>query len=110
MNKLYLAPEARKDLAEIKAYIAEELENEKAAISVVAKITKKIRVLREHALIGAPLAAISDANSDERYLVSGNYLVFYHVTGNDVFVDRVLYGRRDYLRILFEDLSEEESE
>ena len=110
MNKIHLSPEAQDDLAEIKAYITEDLSNEKAAISVVAKITRKIRILREHALIGTPIAAVTDANSEERYLVSGKYLTFYHVEENDVFVDRVVYGGRDYLRILFDDLTDDETE
>ena len=58
-------------------------------------------MLQDHALIGAPLSAVADVNSDYRYLVIGNYMVFYRVAGKDVFIDRVLYGRRDYLRILF---------
>lgn len=107
MNKIHLSPEVQNDLNEIKAYITEELGNEKAAATVIAKITKKIHRLQEHALIGTPIAAVTDANSDERYLVSGNYLTFYHVDDNDVYIDRVLYGRRDYLRILFEDIPEE---
>lgn len=108
MNNLHLAPEAQADLREIKAYIAEDLENPQAALSTVAKITKTIRVLQEHALIGAPLSAIVNVNSDYRYLVSGSYMIFYRVAGNDVFVDRILYGRRDYMRILFEDVCEKE--
>ena len=35
-------------------------------------------------------------------------MIFYRVTGKDVFIDRVLYGRRDYLRILFGDIAEDE--
>ncbi len=100
MNNLHLSPEAQNDLAEIKAYISKELENHNAAISVVGKITKTIRTLREHALMGAPLSSIADVSSDYRFLVSGSYMVFYRASGKDVFIDRVLYGRRDYLRIL----------
>ena len=109
MNKLHLSPEAQEDLSEIKAYIAEDLENPQAALSTVTKITKTIRMLQDHALIGTPLSAVADVNSDYRYLVSGNYMVFYRVAGKDVFIDRVLYGRRDYLRILFADIQEEQS-
>ena len=109
MNKLHLSPEAQEDLSEIKAYIAEDLENPQAALSTVSKITKTIRLLQEHALIGTPLSSVADVNSDYRYLVSGNYMVFYRVAGKDVFIDRVLYGRRDYLRILFADTQEEQS-
>lgn len=103
MNNLQLAPEAQDDLTNIKVYIAEDLENPQAALSTVTKITKTIRMLREHALIGAPLSSIADVNSDYRYLTSGNYMIFYRVTGKDVFIDRILYGRRDYLRVLFRD-------
>lgn len=109
MNKLHLSPEAQEDLSEIKAYIAEDLENPHAALSTVMKITKTIRMLQDHALIGTPLFAVADVNSDYRYLVNGSYMVFYRVAGKDVFIDRVLYGRRDYLRILFADTQEEQS-
>ena len=110
MNKVIVAPKAQGDLLEIRDYISDELQNTAAAIKAVAKITKKIRILQEHALMGAPLASVSDANSDERFLVSGSYLIFYHVNGSDVFIDRVLYGRRDYLRVLFGDSIKEETE
>lgn len=106
MNKLHFAPEAQKDLDEIRFYIAEDLENPQAAQSTVGKIMKSIRLLLEHALLGAPLSSIADIDSDYRFLVSGNYMVFYRVNGADVFIDRILYGRRDYLRILLGDTIE----
>jgi len=109
MNKLHLSPEAQEDLSEIKAYIAEDLENPQAALSTVTKIAKTIRMLQDHALIGTLLSAVVDVNSDYRYLVSGSYMVFYRVADKDVFIDRVLYGRRDYPRILFADTQEEQS-
>ena len=87
MNKVIVAPKAQGDFLEIREYISDELQN-----------------------TTAPLASVSDANSDERFLVSGSYLIFYHVNGSDVFIDRVLYGRRDYLRVLFGDSIKEEIE
>ena len=104
MNELHLSPEAQADLEEIKVYIAEELENPKAALATVGRITKALRILRKHAFAGAPLSSVADVESDYRFLVSGNYLAFYRAYGNTVYVDRILYGRRDYLRILFGDL------
>ena len=88
MNNLHLSDEAQADLAGIKSYIAKNLENPSAAISTVRIITKDIRRLRE---------------------VTGSYLTFYRVLDNDVYVDRVLYGRRDYLRILFGDVQDDET-
>ena len=108
MNNLHLSPEAQNDLEEIRDYIATELENPIAALNTVSRITKSIRILQTHAGAGAPLSSIADVESDYRYLVSGNYLTFYRAYGDDVFVDRVLYGRRDYLRILFGDMLGEE--
>lgn len=45
-----------------------------------------------------------------RYLVCGSYLAFYHVHNEEVMVDRILYGRRDYLPSLFGGELTEESE
>ena len=110
MNELlHLSDEAQADLAGIKSYIAKNLENPSAAISTVRNITKDIRRLREHSLIGASLSSIADVESDYRFLVTGSYLTFYRVLDNDVYVDRVLYGRRDYLRILFGDVQDDET-
>ena len=57
--------------------------------------------LKDFAEMGALLSSVADVGGDYRFLVSGNYMVFYRVNGRDVFIDRVLYGRRDYLRVLF---------
>lgn len=103
MNNIHLSDEARSDLAGIKAYITIELENPAAALAAVRKITEDIRTLRSHALLGASLSSIADVEGDYRFLVTGNYLTFYRVNGSEVYVDRVLYGRRDYLRILLRD-------
>ena len=103
MNNLHLSVGAQNDLADIKAYIAEDLENPQAAIATVSKITKAIRILRDHALIGTPLSSVADVDGDYRFLVSGNYMVFYRANGCDIYIDRVLHGRRDYLRTLFAD-------
>lgn len=108
MNNLYLSQAAQDDLTEIKAYISEELENPTAALSTVGRITKSIRILRNHAMAGAPLSSVANVDNDYRFLVSGNYMVFYRAIGSEVYVDRILYGRRDYLRVLFGDVLETE--
>ena len=103
MNNLHLSEEAQNDLMEIKAYIEEELLNPSAALATVSRITKSLRILQTFAYAGASLSSIADIDSDYRFIVCGNYISFYRVFGNEVYVDRVLYGRRDYMRILFGD-------
>ena len=36
-------------------------------------------------------------------------MVFYRVQGSDVYIDRVLYGRSNYMSILFNDLLREDT-
>lgn len=104
MYKLKISPEAKDDLAKIRGYISQELCNHQAAVNLVSKITKKIRGLPEHPGIGVPLSSIVDIQTNYRFLVCTNYLIFYRYEDEIVFVSRILYGRRDYTRILFGDL------
>ncbi len=108
MYKLKISPEARDDMAKIKGYISQELCNPQAAVNLVSKITKKIRGLSEHPGIGTPLSSVVDIQTDYRFLVCTNYLIFYRYEDGIVFVSRILYGRRDYTRILFGNLPEDQ--
>lgn len=97
MNKLLLSSEAQNDLLEIREYISIELENPDAAGRTLSRITQRLRMLEAHGELGAPL------RDGYRYLVCGNYLAFYRYRQGVVYVARILYGRRDYMRVLFED-------
>lgn len=109
MNNLHISEEAQNDLIEIKAYIEEELLNPSAALATVSKITKSLLILRTYAKAGTPLSSIVDVESDYRFIVSGNYMSFYRSYGNEVYVDRILHSRRDYMRVLFGDITIEET-
>jgi len=109
MNKLAISPEALKDLEEIKDYISETLGSPNTALAVVARIINGMKKLRGMPSACPSLASKVPFGTDYRYLVCGNYLVFYRFTDKTVFVDRVLYGRRDYLKILFPELPPDDS-
>ena len=108
MNNLHLSEEAQNDLLEIKAYIEEDLLNPSAALATVSRITKSLRILQNHAQAGALISSIADIESDYRFIVSGNYISFYRAYGREVYIDRILYARRDYMRILFGDSTTDE--
>ena len=108
-NKIHYSAESRRDLDGIWDYIVSDLQNPSAAERIVDRIMDDVDRLESHAEIGAPLSSIADIESDYRFLVTGSYLTFYRVRDNDIYVDRVLYGRRDYLRILFGDVQDEET-
>ena len=107
--KIHYTKESRWDLDEIWDYISSELQNISAAERTVNRIMDDVDRLADFAEIGAPLSSIADVDSDYRFLVTGSYLTFYRVYGSDIYVDRVLYGRRDYLRILFDKLQDDET-
>ena len=102
MNKVILTADAKRDLTDIKAYITNRLKNGGAALRVVASVTKALHGLEQFPNMGRVVE--SDLNEyGYRALVCGDYLAFYRVDGDTVYVDRILYGRRDYMALLFGD-------
>ena len=108
-NKIHYSPESRRDLDDIGDYIVSELQTRSAAERVIDRIMDVVDPLKKFAEMGTPLSSIADVGTDYRFLVSGNYMVFYRVQGSDVYIDRVLYGRSDYMSVLFKDLLREET-
>lgn len=106
MSRLRFAHAAQNDLLEIQKYIVEELENSMSAYDILKKIAKRIRILEDFPQSGSPLSTIVGFETAYRFLVCGNYLAFYKVEDDDVFIVRILYNRRDYLKILFNGLPE----
>lgn len=109
MANVHLSPAAQADLAEIRRYIAEELQNPIAAERTVRRIFKSLRLLERFPFSGAPLQA-AGTDTGYRSVISGNYRSFYRCDEKDVYVIRILYGRRDFMRILFGSLPLEENE
>ena len=103
MAKVKYSHEAHSDLNGIKSYIENNLQNPAAAMSVLARITRKNRILEKAPQIGAPLSSVIDIDTDYRFLAAGNYLSFcrYIEQDNTCYIDRVLYKRRDFMSILF---------
>lgn len=104
MNKILYSPEALSDLDQIRTYINNELQNPAAAQKIIADILDAIEKLHDFSELGPPLSSITEFESDYRFLVCGKYIAFYRVMGLDIYIDRVLYGRRNYISILFDTL------
>lgn len=100
-NNIYYSIEAQNDLDAIWEYISLSLYNSQAAQNTINKIIHTIDRLEDFSEIGARLSSVINMESDYRFLVSGQYIIFYRINGRDVFIDRILYSKRDYLHILF---------
>ena len=103
MVKLLISPLARADMREIGDYIRRELRNSEAALRTVRRFHEAMQPPREFPNMGSPLMSAEKQSTPYRYLVCGSYLIFYHVNSSAVYVDRVIYGHRDYLALLFGD-------
>ena len=101
MADVRLSPQAVNDLTEIKAYISDELCDPIAAERIVKKIINDYSLLEISPFMGPELSALTHIKSDYRYLVCGKYIVFYKVEESFVSIYRILYGARDYLKVLF---------
>ena len=107
MTKIVFSPAAKKDLVEIGDYVAFKLQNKTAARNLIERIRKTVFALKQFPESGAPLE-YAVPHVLYRYLICGNYMIFYHLSGENACIDRILYGRRDYLSILFGDELTEE--
>lgn len=100
-NKINWSPEARRDLDAIYDYICDELQNPIAARSAVDGIIKSVAQLKDFSGIGAKVFFPGELDSGCRFVRYKNYLAFYRAEKDAVFVDRILYGKSDYMRVLF---------
>ena len=101
MAKIEYSPFAQQDLEQIGDYSKRELCSPTAALNTVNRIQDSIDNLSAFPLIGAHLSSIVDVDTDYRFIVCGNYLAFYRTDEITVYIDRIIYGKRDYMTILF---------
>jgi len=109
MATIHYSPLSIDDLKSIHEYIASNLKSPLAAHNTASAITERIRGLESAPELGTPLSAICDFNSDYRFLVVNNYLVFYRFEADSVYIIRILYGRMNYLSILFDGTKEDDT-
>ena len=91
-------PSAQQDLLVVIDYL--NTLSKEAALNYYDWLTSEIsslRIMPERCPRPRDLAL---AAKGYRYLVVGNYLVFYVVSGNIVQIRRILYARRDYKHLL----------
>lgn len=106
MIHVVYSPKALADLDEIFTYISDKLANPTAATSTVNGIIDTADMLKDHSEVGKPLYFSDDIFSGYRYLVFKNYLVFYRSSKDTAYIDRILYGKRDYISLFIKDLAD----
>ena len=88
---------AEEDFTEIVAYITADRPS--AALALAEKIEKNLQLLSRNPNLGRVPKEEDLARLRYRYLVVENYLIFYAVEGQTIYVHRMLHGARDYLNL-----------
>ena len=97
---LFYSPQALLDLDEIYDYFANELNNPRKGQGIVEDILAAAERIPGHALRYPFVGPLPFTTDEYRFVAVGNYLVFYRAVGESVYVDRILYKRRDFASLL----------
>jgi toxin ParE1/3/4 len=94
----HAAPRAELDLDDIWLYVAKESGSIEIANRLIDKITDRFFLLARFPFMGR--SRDEDFGAGSRSFTVGDYIIVYTVEGEDVFILRVVPGRRD-LDLLF---------
>lgn len=110
MSKISYSNEALRDLDKIFDFISKTMHNKMAAINTIQRIQSDVDRLATFPEMGPPLSSIIGRKSEDRFLVSGNYIVFYLLGDGPVEIVCILYERRNYTNLLFGSQIEKDAE
>jgi len=96
-----ISAEARRDLKGIQEYISEEKESPQTALKVIENILDKIEGLIRLPNSGTLLAGKVNFPTNYRFKRASGYLIFYRYENSQIFVDRIIHEKRNYIAILF---------
>ena len=103
-NKIKYTPVAVDDMDEIFSYISQD--SVTAAETMLERLDRQIAGLAEFQHKGSVLSdeEYTLIQRGYRFIVVEPYLIFYRILENTIIIHRILRGRRDYLRELFNPL------
>lgn len=87
------------DFAEALIYIKDVLKNEDASNNLKNKTNEEIQKLKSFPHTGTRLYK-DNIETKYRYIRVDNYYVFYYINDNNVYVDRFIYAKRDFMKVL----------
>ncbi len=87
------------DFAEALIYIKDVLKNEDASNNLKNKTNEEIQKLKSFPHTGTRLYK-DNIETKYRYIRVDNYYVFYYINDNNVYIDRFIYAKRDFMKLL----------
>lgn len=96
--QIRINPVAANDLKEIKEYIS--LDNPEAASEIVREIILKIESLIDFPEMGSLITQKINLKSKYRYVICGQFQIFYVHEKGVISIQRILHGKRDIMTLL----------
>jgi plasmid stabilization system protein ParE len=93
---------AREDIREAARYMAVSLASSQAAMGFLDEVDEKIAFLEKSPLACPCVGDFELSREGYRWMAVGNFMMFFTIDqhGRNVFVERVLYGARDWQTLL----------
>lgn len=82
-------------------YIETDLGSPKAAEKLYREAVRKAELFAEVPGSGAVLRTVNGVDTGYRYMLCGNWMLFFRCVGERAIVVRFLYAKSDYMRKLF---------
>ena len=92
--------DSMQDLVEIKQYIKFKLQEPEIAQKIIRKIREEINNLKNNPKRYATIDNKKIERLKIRKIIVKNYIVFYRIKGYKIQIVRVMYGRRDWIKLL----------
>lgn len=87
------------DFAEALVYIKEVLKNVEASNNLKVSTNDKLQELKKYPHTGTRLCK-DGIETKYRYIRVNNYYVFYYINNCIIFIDRFIYAKRDFMKLL----------
>lgn len=92
--------ESKQDLVDIKKYIKYNLQEPNIADKLITKIRKEINKLLDDPEIYQTIDDDFIKRLEIRKILVDNYIVFYRIKNATVEIVRIMYGRRNWIKLL----------
>jgi plasmid stabilization system protein ParE len=100
-HKLEILSPARREILEI-AQLHKELVGPVSAKKITDKIKNSLNLLRKNPYMGMPLEYKDLRQLEYRKLICGNYLCFYRIIADTIYIYHIVDGRTNYPHIFKE--------
>ena len=97
-RKIVFSKKSELQIEEIYQYVLSKSNDEDTAKRFVNELIDKTEILKTQAFVGRQLEIIDNIVTQYRFLVYKDYLIFYRVDENKVYIDRILNSKMDYVK------------